>query len=106
MSADAPAIPPPRLNILVVDDEPNIRKVLAASLSMDGARVLLASSADEAMAIVAREPVDLAFVDLRLGTERGLDLIPKLLGENASLSIVVITAFASVETAVEAMRRG
>jgi NtrC-family two-component system response regulator AlgB len=48
----------------------------------------------------------LAFVDLRLGTDNGLDLIPRLLAESPWLKIVVITAYASVETAVEAMRRG
>jgi CheY-like chemotaxis protein len=49
---------------------------------------------------------DLAFVDLRLGTNNGLDLIPPLLGECPWMKIVVITAYASIDTAVEAMRRG
>ena len=49
---------------------------------------------------------DLIFLDLRLGLENGLDLIPRLLAENPWSKIIVITAYASVETAVEAMKRG
>src|SRR5205814_661825 len=49
---------------------------------------------------------ELAFVDLRLGTETGLDLISKLLSESPWLRVVVITAYATIDTAVEAIRRG
>ncbi len=51
-------------------------------------------------------PYDLAFCDLRLGQESGLDLIPRLLAERPGLDVVVITAFATFDTAVEAIRRG
>jgi NtrC-family two-component system response regulator AlgB len=94
------------LNILVVDDEPNIRKMLSVSLNADGHRVTAVSSGNEAVLQCAHQPFDLAFVDLRLGTEQGLDLIPRLLMESAWMRVVVITAFATIETAVEAMRRG
>jgi NtrC-family two-component system response regulator AlgB len=53
-----------------------------------------------------RRSFDLALVDLRLGTTDGLDLIPALLGQTPWLKIIVITAYASIDTAVEAMRRG
>ncbi len=46
------------------------------------------------------------FLDLRLGTETGLDVIPQLLAENPNVAIIMITAYATVETAVEAIRRG
>lgn len=60
----------------------------------------------DARAEADRLVFDLAFVDLRLGIDSGLDLIPALLGTCPQLKIVVITAYASVDTAVEAMRRG
>ena len=96
----------PRSRILVVDDEINIRKTLTLYLETEGHQVSSVSNADDAVREAARQPFDLAFVDLRLGTTDGLDLIPALLTESPWLKIVVITAYASIDTAVEAMRRG
>ena len=95
-----------RLGVLIVDDEANIRKTLAVCLESRGHRVTCVSNVKDAKVEADRQVFDLAFVDLRLGTESGLDLIPALLGICPWLKIVVITAYASVDTAVEAMRRG
>jgi two-component system, NtrC family, response regulator AlgB len=97
---------PAALDILLVDDEPNIRRTMTLHLAGRGHRVRAAASAGEAAAAVGERSFDVAFVDLRLGTESGLDLIPRLLAATPGLKVVVITAYASVETAVEAMRRG
>ena len=94
------------LNILVVDDEMNIRKTLSVYLESEGYRVIGVSNFRDALAESARRTFDLAFVDLRLGTQDGLDLIPALLAETPGLKIIVITAYASIDTAVEAIRRG
>jgi two-component system, NtrC family, response regulator AlgB len=94
------------LSILIVDDEANIRKTLTVCLESRGHRVTAVSNAKDARVEADRQVFDLAFVDLRLGTENGLDLIPTLLGACPWIKIVVITAYASVDTAVEAMRRG
>ncbi len=94
------------LNILVVDDEANIRKTVAICLESEGHRVTAVGNSKDAITETNRQVFDLAFVDLRLGTESGLDLIPALTAECPWLKIVVITAYASVDTAVEAMRRG
>ncbi|HZF09586.1 MAG TPA: sigma-54 dependent transcriptional regulator [Thermoanaerobaculia bacterium] len=94
------------LDILLVDDEPNIRRMMTLHLESRGHRVRAAASAGEAAAVSGERSFDVAFVDLRLGTESGLDLIPRLLAAAPGLKVVVITAYASVETAVEAMRRG
>ena len=96
----------PPLTILIVDDEPNIRKMLVMSLTTDGHKVIGVTNAKDAIAEASRMPFDLGFVDLRLGTETGLDLIPKILSQSPWIKLVVITAYASVDTAVEAMKRG
>ena len=67
---------------------------------------MLVSNPDDALTEARKKSFDLAFVDLRLGTRSGLDLIPELLSTSPWLKIVVITAYASVDTAVEAMKRG
>ncbi|MFH1091991.1 MAG: response regulator, partial [Pseudomonadota bacterium] len=94
------------LNILVVDDEANIRKTLSYCLAAEGHTVIAVSNSSDALEEARRRSFDVAFVDLKLGQEDGLDLIPAVLADSPWTKIVVITAHASVETAVEAMRRG
>src|SRR5215475_1056713 len=94
------------LDILVVDDEATIRKTLAMSLEADGHRVVAVSNPGDALAENERRSFDLVFLDLRLGTERGMDLIPGLLAASPWLKVVIITAYGSIDTAVEAMKRG
>jgi two-component system, NtrC family, response regulator AlgB len=96
----------PDLNILVVDDEVNIRKTLAVCLETEGHKVMAVSNFQDALTEAARRSFELAWIDLRLGSENGLDLIPALLAQTPWLKIIVITAYASIDTAVEAMRRG
>src|SRR5262249_29613035 len=103
---DRPQWHPPMLRVLVVDDEKNIRATLALALEAIGCTVGLAANAEAALALVAREVYDLALVDLKLAESSGLDLIPRLVAASPGLEIVVITAYATIDTAVEAMRRG
>jgi len=105
-AGDARAVAPEQLNILVVDDESNIRKVLVASVEAEGHRAAAVGTAADAVQECRRRSYDLAFVDLQLGSEKGLDLIPTLLADSPWLKVVVITAYASIETAVESIRRG
>lgn len=93
-------------NILLVDDEINIRKTLSVCLETEGYKVFAVSNFQDALAEASRRSFDLAFVDLRLGTANGLDLIPALLAQTPWLKIIVITAYASIDTAIEAIRRG
>jgi two-component system, NtrC family, response regulator AlgB len=92
--------------VLVVDDERNIRTMLRVCLEEAGCEVREAGSAEAALAALASGPADLAFVDLRLGSGSGLDLLPALLAEDPDLDVVVVTAYASIDTAMEAVRRG
>lgn len=94
------------MNILVVDDDFNIRKTLTALLEGDNHTVMAAENARDAMAIAAMHPMDMACVDLRLGMDNGLDLVSALVESAPWMRIMVITAYASIETAVEAIRRG
>ena len=94
------------MNILVVDDELNIRKTIGIFLEGEGHLPVLVSNPDDALTEAKKRSFDLAFLDLRLGTRSGLDLIPALLATSPWLKIVVITAYASIDTAVEAMKRG
>ncbi|MBI5588953.1 MAG: sigma-54-dependent Fis family transcriptional regulator [Deltaproteobacteria bacterium] len=94
------------LAILVVDDEPNIRKVLSMALEAEGHQVAAVGNSRDALFESKRRFFDLAFVDLRLGAESGMELIPVLLAACPWMKIVVITAYASIDSAVEAMRRG
>ncbi len=94
------------LDVLIVDDEKNIRATLTLCLESLGCRVAAAATADAARALVAHQGFDLALVDLRLAEQSGLDLIPALLASRPELAIVMITAYATIDTAVEAIRRG
>jgi NtrC-family two-component system response regulator AlgB len=94
------------MRVLVVDDEQNIRTTLTMTLESAGARVSSARNSEEALAILRRNPLDLVFLDLRLGEENGLELLPRILAERPELSVVVITAYATFDTAVEAVKLG
>jgi NtrC-family two-component system response regulator AlgB len=92
--------------VLVIDDEKNIRATLSLCLEQADCQVNAVSSAENALRALAHQAYDLAFLDLRLGDANGLDLIPKLLAECPSLMIVVMTAYATIDSAVEAIKRG
>jgi NtrC-family two-component system response regulator AlgB len=100
-----PSAAPP-LRVLVVDDEKNIRATLALCLGGLGCRAKEAATAEAALEALRVEPFDICFLDLRLGQESGMDLLPRLLAARPSLDVVVVTAYATFDTAVEAMKRG
>jgi NtrC-family two-component system response regulator AlgB len=95
-----------QLRVLVIDDEKNIRATLSLCLQQLDCGVTAVSSVDAALASLSQQTYDLAFLDLRLGDANGLDLIPKLLAEAPNLLVVVMTAYATIESAVEAIKRG
>ena len=94
------------LRVLVIDDDAAIRRTLGTLLTAFGCRVDVAGEIDAAVHLARLGTHDLAFCDLRLGERSGIDLLPKLLAVNPDLQIVLITAFASIETAVLAMKAG
>lgn len=94
------------LRVLIIDDEKNIRTTLLTCLEGIGCQVTAVSSGQAALAALGRQAFDLAFVDLRLSEMNGLELLPQLLAESPNLAVVVITAYATFDTAVEAIKRG
>ncbi len=96
----------PKLRVIVIDDEKNIRVTLGFCLEQTGCQVTAVSSTESALNALTQQPYDLALLDLRLGESSGLDLIPKLIANCPNLLVVVMTAYATVDSAVEAIRRG
>jgi NtrC-family two-component system response regulator AlgB len=96
----------PSLNVLIVDDDANIRKTMSYCLAAEGHTVVAVSNPADAIGEVRRKAFDLAFVDLRLGDEDGMELLPRLTTESPWTKIIVITGHASIESVVEAMQRG
>lgn len=94
------------MNLLVVDDESSLRRTLRLTLESMKHHVTDVAAGQPALAALAQERFDLAFLDLRLGRESGLDLLPQFLHAAPGVGVVVMTAFAAIDTAVEAMRRG
>jgi two-component system, NtrC family, response regulator AlgB len=94
------------MNILVIDDDASLRKSLRLALEAMNHRVTEARDSSQALAMLGNHSFDFAFLDLRLARESGLDTMQSMLRLAPTLAIVVVTAFATIETAVEAMRRG
>ena len=94
------------LRVLVIDDEKNIRATLSLCLEQVGCQVTAVSSGESALDALTQQAYDLAFLDVRLGDTSGLDLIPKLIADCPNLLVVVITAYATIDSAVDAIKRG
>jgi DNA-binding NtrC family response regulator len=92
--------------VLVVDDEAALRDSLRRLLLRQGHEVLESADVTTALEQLSREGVDLLITDIRLGEQNGLELIARARSQSASLRIVAITAFGSIDVAVQAMRLG
>jgi two-component system response regulator PilR (NtrC family) len=92
--------------ILVVDDERSIRELLAIVLRREGYDVLLAENGKNAIATLEREPVDILISDIKMPDLSGVDVLRAAKRIDQDILGIMITAFASTETAVEAMRLG
>ena len=92
--------------VLVIDDEEVMREILESLLTSEGYRVKLAATGEDGIAVALREPIDLAIVDVMLPDQSGIDVLNELKRVDSELVAIMITAFASVETAIEAMKRG
>lgn len=94
------------MNVLIIDDDLGIRETLGAALETMGHKVEAVTSRAAAEKKLRNESFEVAFLDIRLGAENGLDLLPDLLRLSPRLAVIVITAYSSIETAVLAIQRG
>lgn len=97
--------PPERL-LLIVEDDEAFARTLKRSFERRDYRVLLAASLEDTEALLARETPTYAVVDLKLGTASGLTVVQRLHERHPETLIVVLTGFASIVTAVDAIKLG
>ncbi|MBI5568715.1 MAG: sigma-54-dependent Fis family transcriptional regulator [Desulfomonile tiedjei] len=94
------------MRILVIDDEQSILRTFKLRLTQWGHRVLLASDGDSGLEIVHKEPCDVVITDLKMGGVPGEEVVRRISSESSGTEVVVITGFATVESAVEVMKSG
>jgi two-component system response regulator AtoC len=92
--------------ILIVDDEKSQRDMLAGSLKKQGFSVDIAESGKIALELVDQKHFELALVDLKMPEMDGIELLEKLKEQNPDIQVIMMTAYKTVETAVEAMQKG
>jgi len=93
-------------NILVVDDEESMRELLDVMLSREGYQVTSAGSGRNAISLLEKKDFDLLLCDIRLGDMTGIDVLRASKKKNHNTVVIMISAYASTETAVEAMNEG
>jgi two-component system response regulator AtoC len=93
-------------NVLVIEDEAPLRQSVVIALKRDGYEVAEAESCSRAVDALAREPYDLLLLDLRLPDGDGLDVLREVRRQRVEAAVVVMSAYGTVESAVEAMRLG
>src|ERR1022692_1796948 len=92
--------------ILVVDDEPHLRRILASNLKQESHEIVEAAGVGEARRALAEDGFDAVITDQKMGDGVGLDVLSAAREADPALSVVLLTAFATIELAVESMRRG
>ena len=89
--------------VLVADDEPNLRRVLSAQLSRDGFEVHVAEDGEQALKVLADHHIDLVITDLRMPKLDGMELLKRIVADYSDIPVIMITAHGTVHTAVEAL---
>ncbi len=93
-------------SILIIDDEPNLRRSLGLILQRAGYIITTASNATEALHVLHAGAYDLAFLDIKLPDQNGIQLLPKIRELYPEMPILILTAHATLETAIGAVRLG
>ena len=93
-------------HVLIVDDEVNIRRVLAAMLKREGYEATASADGEQALAVLAKTPVDVVVTDLVMPRMGGMDLLKRVSADFPDVPVIVITAHGSVDSAVAALKAG
>ncbi len=96
----------PRPEVLIVDDEERFRTTLAKLLSAKGVKVNAVGSGEEALKFIEDHPVDVVLLDMRMAGMNGIDTLTAIKQRDASIEVIMLTGHASVDVAVEIMKRG
>lgn len=94
------------MDILLIDDDHGLRRTIRLALEADGHQVVEARSREDCLSVLEERMFDAALLDLRLAKESGLEILPEILRLRPGLCVIIMTAYAAVDSAVEAMRRG
>ena len=97
---------PERKQVLIVDDEPNLRKILSAQLSRDGYEVMTAEDGEQGLALLKDHHIDLVITDLKMPKVDGMTLLKRALELEPELPVILITAHGTIDTAVDALKSG
>ena len=92
--------------ILIVEDDPEMGKIILESLSLNGHTIFLAENAGTALRLFDQKPFDLVLTDLRLPDQDGLQLLDAVKSRSVHTPVIMMTGFGTIQNAVEAMRRG
>ena len=92
--------------ILVVEDDASMRRLTQVQLDKLGYKTMVAEDVSGGLAILRREPVDLVICDLHLPGPSGVELLKKVRGEYPETKFVIVTAYGSIGSAIEAMKAG
>jgi two-component system NtrC family response regulator len=92
--------------VLVVDDDESLRRVTQVQLEEEGYTVATAAGGEDALAILRQQPQDLVITDLSMPGISGVELLRRIRAEYPDTAVVLVTAFGTVETAVEAIKLG
>ena len=91
---------------MIIDDEKNIREGLSASLEMEGYNTVLAENGKEGLELFAKGDIDLVITDLRMPQVTGEEVLEKIISGSPGVPVIVLTGHGSIDTAVDAMRKG
>src|SRR5262245_50062373 len=92
--------------LLIIDDEPNLLYSMTKALTRESLEIVTAGTAAEGISLAQAERPHAAILDVKLPDGNGLDVFNEIRAINPGIPVIIVTAFASMETAVEAMKRG